>query len=248
MSRLLMAAPSRLSREMRTNRLNSLVNVTRQMATKTPSKSTAAKCPAPEPPKLKPGYFPSGGTHAVFSDMPKPEGDFMKAWHAKNSKYNMVLLSGILAVIGSIVLTVTSGKMPLFADVPDYPYTEDEMEEFAVEEQRRQEEKEAREQLHQDMVEAKELKMRRRKAKEAMAREVELMQKDLDEGVTDNEMAELVKLTQEREEFESWEKEEMKRLEEKEKERDKIKKEKEKARQEQLKQIEKERKERQKAN
>ncbi|XP_064542882.1 histone-lysine N-methyltransferase, H3 lysine-79 specific [Drosophila montana] len=248
MSRLLMAAPSRLSREIRTNRLNGFVNITRQMAGKTPTKSAASTCPAPEPPKLKPGYFPSGGTHAVFSDLPKPEGDFMQAWSAKNSKYNMVMLSGILALVGSIVLVATSDNMPLFANVPDYPYTEDEMEEFEVEEQRRQEEKEEREQLHQDLVEAKELKIRRRKAKDAMAREVELMQKDMDEGVDDGEMAELVQLTQEREEFESWEKEEMKRLEEKEKERDKIKKEKEKARQEQLKQIEKDRKERQKAN
>ncbi|KAM8711948.1 hypothetical protein ACLKA7_012459 [Drosophila subpalustris] len=245
MSRLLMAAPSAI----RGNRLNSFIYITRQLAAKTPSKpsSSAPKCNMTEAPKPKHGYFPSGGTHAVFSDLPKPEGDFFKEWHAKNSKYNMVLLSGLVALIGTIALAISTGLPPLNATVPDYPYTEDEMEEFAREEERRQEEKEEREQRKKDIMEAKELKVRRRKAKEAMAREVELMQRDIDEGISDQEMSELVKLTQEREEFESWEKEELKRLDEKEKERNKLKQEREKMLKEKQAQRDKERKQREKA-
>ncbi|XP_034475972.1 histone-lysine N-methyltransferase, H3 lysine-79 specific [Drosophila innubila] len=244
MSRLLMATPTAI----RNNRLNSCIYITRQLAAKTPSKPTSPpKCTMTEPPKLKHGYFPSGGTHAVFSDLPKPEGDFMTAWHAKNSKYNMVLISGILALVGTIALSISSGLPSLNATVPDYPYTEDEMEEFAREEERRQAEKEEREQRKMDILEAKELKVRRRKAKEAMAREVELMQKDIDEGVSDQEMSELVRLTQEREEFESWEKEEIKRIDEKEKERNKLKQEREKMQKENQAQRDKERKQREKA-
>ncbi|XP_032591291.1 uncharacterized protein LOC6560933 [Drosophila grimshawi] len=234
MSRFLMAATSLLPRDyLRTNRC--FVHLTRGLAGVAPKK-TAPKCGKEEPPKPKPGFFPSGGTHAVFSDLPQPEGDFFKAWNAKNSKYNMVLLSGILGLIGSIALVLCSGKMSLFATVPEYPYTDDEMEEFAKEEERREEEKRKREEHHQNLVEAKELKVRRRKAKEAMAREVELMQKDIDQGISDGEMSELVQLVQEREEFETWEKEELKRLDEKQKERDKTLKEEAKAKLEQEKQ------------
>jgi len=200
-----------------------------------------------EPPKLKYGYFPSGGTHAVFSDLPKPEGDFMTAWHAKNSKYNLILYSGLLALVGTIALGISSGLPQLYATVPDYPYTEDEMEKFAKEEERRQQEKEEREQHKKDILEAKELKVRRRQAKEAMAREVELMQRDIDEGISDQEMTELVRLTQEREEFESWEKEELKRLDEKEKERNKLRQEREKMQKEMQTQRDKERKAREKS-
>ncbi|KAH8355161.1 hypothetical protein KR093_007258, partial [Drosophila rubida] len=67
----------------------------------------------------KVGYFASGGTHAVFSDMPKPEGDFMQQWSAKNSKYNMVLLTGILAMVGSIALGISLGLPLLNSTVPD---------------------------------------------------------------------------------------------------------------------------------
>ncbi|XP_060658472.1 protein enabled homolog [Drosophila nasuta] len=230
MSRLLMATPTRLSRDIRGSCFNGLVYITRQLAAKAPtSKATSAsKCNLSEKPQPKWGYFPSGGTHAIFSDLPKPEGDFMQHWHAKNSKYNLVLLSGILAVVGSIALGISLGRPMLNATVPEYPYTEDEMEEFQREEERRQQEKEEREQRQKDLKDAKELKVRRRKAKEAMAREVELMQKDIDEGVSDGELAELVQLTQEREEFESWEREELKRIDEQEKERNKIKMEREK--------------------
>ncbi|XP_017836307.2 putative uncharacterized protein DDB_G0271982 [Drosophila busckii] len=240
MSRLLLARSLRLSPQ---HRLSAALQLVRQFAAKPPPKpSTAPKCQDPEPPKPKPGYFPSGGTHAVMDDLPKPEGDFYKAWKAKNSKYNMVLLSSILALVGIVFVWNTTNVMPLWANVPEYPYTEDEMEKFAEEEERRQEEKEEREQRQQDRKEMKELLTRRRLAKEAMPREVELMQKDLDQGLEGNETDELVKLSTEREEFEAWEKEEMKRLEEKEKEREALKKEREKARQEKLKQKEKERK------
>ncbi|KAH8299557.1 hypothetical protein KR044_002782 [Drosophila immigrans] len=231
MSRLLMATPTRMSRDIRGSRFNGLLYITRQLAAKIPSKPmSTAKCNPSQQPKPKPGFFASGGTHAVFSDLPKPEGDFMQHWHAKNSKYNLVLLSGFLAVVGSIALGISMGKPLLNATVPDYPYTEDEMEEFQREEERRQREKEEREERKKEIQEAKELKVRRRKAKEAMAREVELMQKDMNEGVSDGELAELVRLTQEREEFETWEKEELKRIDAKEKERKKIKEEQEKLR------------------
>ncbi|TDG41597.1 hypothetical protein AWZ03_011991 [Drosophila navojoa] len=242
MSRLLMAAPSRLARELRYTRFNKFPIFNRHFAAKSTCKGAQEKKPPP-----KPGYFPSGGTHATFDDLPKPQGDFMKEWKAKNSRYNMALLSGIAAFVGTLFLCITSEDFRLYYDIPDYPYTEDEMEEFAKEEERREQEKEEREQRRQDRLDAKELKVRRRKAKEAMSREVELMQKDLDEGDLDEgEMAELIQLTQDREEFEAYEREELKRLAEQEKEREKIKKEKEKARQEQQKQRDKERKEREK--
>ncbi|KAH8395370.1 hypothetical protein KR222_003022 [Zaprionus bogoriensis] len=246
MSRLLMATPSRLSRNLGINRLNCFVNLTRNLAAKTPiKKSKSPKSTLSDLPKPRRGYFPSGGTRAVFSDLPQPEGDFMKQWHAKNSKYNLILLSGLLAAFGSITLFMSTGA--LNATVPEYPYTEDEMEEFAQEEERRLEEKEEREERKQDLLDAKELTVRRRKAKEAMAREVELMQKDINGEIDDQEMTELLKLTQERDDFECWEKEEVKRIEEKDKEREKLKQEKAKIKQEKQAQREKERKERERA-
>jgi len=61
--------------------------------------------------KRKPGYFASGGQHAVLSDCPKPEGDFMKAWSAKNSRYNLILVSGILAAGGTLGFALSSGRI-----------------------------------------------------------------------------------------------------------------------------------------
>ncbi|EDW73771.1 uncharacterized protein Dwil_GK19637 [Drosophila willistoni] len=271
MSRILFAATARFVRNICNGEM--FHNMTQRISTgkfkspfasnrsqpKGPQASTAPKCPGAqaEVPKLKPGYFPSGGMHAVFSDLPQPEGDFFKAWNAKNSKYNMVLLSGVVALCGAIALSVTTGLLNLYWAIPEYPYNPDEMEDFAAEEERRQQEKEEREQRHQDRVEAKELSERRRAARDNMAREKELMEKDMDEGISDAEMEELQRLGQEREEFNKWETEEMKRIEEKEKEREKIRKEKDKIRaekekerekkeQERDKQLEKEEKEREK--
>ncbi|XP_034650502.1 stress response protein nst1 [Drosophila subobscura] len=225
-----------------------LLNATRYLskgpAPKAGKPSTAPKCkPVPVPPP-KPGYFPSGGMHAVFSDLPMPEGDFMQAWAAKNSKYNMFMLSGLLALIGSLYLSYMTLEM--YASVPDYPYTEEEQEEFEIEAERLQEEKEAREQRHQDAVEAAETARRARLAREAMVRESALMNKDMDGGLDAKEAAELQKLATEREAYAEWEKEEVKRLAEKAKERKEAEKEKAKAKAERDKEREKKRKEREK--
>ncbi|KAH8277760.1 hypothetical protein KR018_005616, partial [Drosophila ironensis] len=191
-----------------------------------PKSSNPPKCPGGEKKARKPGYFLSGGQHATFNDCPVPSGDFMKAWNAKNSRYNLILVSGFLAAVGAWGFALSSGVLCLNFQVPDYPYTDDEMEEFEIEEERRREEKEEREQRHQDAVDARELSIRRRKAKEAMEVEVDLMQRDMEGGLSDAELDKLQSLAADREAFELWEKEEIKRLEELEKERDKTRKEK----------------------
>ncbi|XP_017123706.1 vicilin-like seed storage protein At2g18540 [Drosophila elegans] len=258
MSRFIITAKERLQRGLRIGQM--LIHNTglQRMAAKTPTpppppkfvkatqpppkSSKPPQCPGGEK-KRKPGTFASGGQHAVFSDCPKPEGDFMKAWSAKNSRYNLILISGALAAGGSLGYALSSGIMCLNWTIPEYPYTEDEMEDFEIEEERRREEKEAREERHQDAVEAKELGVRRRRAKVAMEREVDLMQRDMDGGITDAELDELQRLAAEREAFELWEKDELKRLEEQEKERDKIRKEKAKVRAERNKERDRKRKE-----
>ncbi|XP_030375235.1 cancer-related regulator of actin dynamics homolog [Scaptodrosophila lebanonensis] len=247
MSRMLTAASMRLFRGLSSKQ--PFLNTSRYLTTKKPTakSTTAPKCQKDEKEKPPPpGTFPSGGTHAVFSDLPKPEGDFMKEWSAKNSKYNMILISGIVALVGSIALGISSGVMELYCFVPEYPYTKEELEEFEKEEVRKQEEIDAREERHKDLVEAKELTIRRRKARDAMKQEVAFMQKDIDEGLSDGELAQLQDLVQKREEFEKWEAEEEKRLKEQAKEREKLKKEKEKAEKEKQKEKEKEKKEKEK--
>ncbi|XP_016999521.3 axoneme-associated protein mst101(1) [Drosophila takahashii] len=259
MSRFLVTAKERLQRGFRFGQM--LIHNTgpQQMAAKKPPappkvvKATAAPPPkSSKPPKCpggdkdmkrKPGFFASGGQHATLNDCPKPEGDFMKAWSAKNGRYNLILLSGVLAAGGTVGFALSSGILCLNWTIPEYPYTEDEMEEFEIEEQRRREEKEAREERHQDAVEARELGVRRRRAKEAMEREVDLMQRDMDGGITDAELDELQRLAAEREAFELWEKDELKRLDEQQKEREKIRKEKAKIQAERDKEREKKRKE-----
>lgn len=185
------------------------------MAANPPAKKAPPKNTMSDKMKPKIGCFPSGGTHALMSDLPLPKGDFMKAWKAKNSKYNLILLSGILAAVGTVTLCL--GASDLNYSIPEYPYTDEELDEFAKEEERKKVEQEEREQRKKNLIDAKELKIRRRKAKNAMVREMELMQKDIDEGVNDHELAELLKLKQDREEFEIWEKDEVKRLEGKDK-------------------------------
>ncbi|KAH8356283.1 hypothetical protein KR200_007511, partial [Drosophila serrata] len=213
------------------------------MTAKTPTATRATPPPPPRCPvgekKLKPGTFPSGGKHATFCDCPKPEGDFMRAWYAKNSRYNLILISGALAAFGSWGMAISSGILGLNWTIPEYPYNEDEMEDFEMEEERRREEKEARQERHQDAIEARELAIRRRHAKEAMEREVDLMQRDMEEGITNEELDELQRLAAERESFEIWEKDEIKRLEEQQKERDQIRKEKAKVKAERDKEREK---------
>lgn len=181
------------------------------MAANPPTKKAPSKNNMTDKVKPKKGCFPSGGTHALMSDLPVPKGDFMRDWKAKNSKYNMILLSGLLAAIGSITMCLSNSEINY--SIPEYPYTDEELDEFAKEEERKKAEQEEREQRKQNLIDAKELKVRRRLAKNAMVREMALMQKDIDEGVSDSELAELLKLKQEREEFEIWEKEEVKRLE-----------------------------------
>ncbi|XP_017045169.1 myb-like protein X [Drosophila ficusphila] len=255
MSRFLGKARDRLQRGLRFGRMLIHNTVPQKMATK--AAEPPLKCPGGEK-KRKPGFFASGGQHAVLSDCPKPEGDFMKAWSEKNSRYNLFLISGLLAAGGSLGFAFSSGMMCLNWTIPEYPYTDEEREDFEIEEERRREEKEAREERHQDAVEARELGIRRRRAKEAMEREVELMQRDMDGGISDAELDELQRLAAERESFELWEKDELKRIEEQEKEREKIRKEKakvraerdkerDKKRQEKEKQLEKEEAEREKA-
>ncbi|KAH8290832.1 hypothetical protein KR054_006300 [Drosophila jambulina] len=229
MSRFLAAATQQFQKGLRFSRM--LIHNTGKAAKAcTPAPRAAPppppKCPPAGEKKRKPGTFASGGQHAVFSDCPMPEGDFMRAWHAKNTRYNLILISGALAAIGSWGLAITSGALGLYWTIPPYPYTEDEMEDFELEEERRREEREARQERHQDAVEARELAIRRRHAKEAMEREVDLMQRDMDEGISDAELEELQRLAAEREAFELWEKDEIKRLEEQQKERDEINKEK----------------------
>ncbi|EDX08175.1 GD11650 [Drosophila simulans] len=257
MSRFLIATKDRLQRGLRFGQMLIHNTVSQKIAAKaTPPKAVKATPPPPpstKPPpkcpggdknmKRKPGYFASGGQHAVLSDCPKPEGDFMKAWSAKNSRYNLILITGFLAAGGSLGFALSSGVLCLNWNIPEYPYNEDEMEEFEIEEERRREEKEAREERHQDAVEARELSIRRRRAKAAMEREVDLMQRDMDGGITDAELDELQRLAAEREAFELWEKDELKRLEEQEKEREKIRKEKAKVKAERDKEREKKRKE-----
>ncbi|EDW92092.1 histone-lysine N-methyltransferase, H3 lysine-79 specific [Drosophila yakuba] len=259
MSRFFIATKERLQRGFRFGQMLIHNTVSQQMAAKTPPAPAKAGKAKPLPPpstnpppkcpggdkdmKRKPGYFASGGTHAVLSDCPKPEGDFMKAWSAKNSRYNLFLISGVLAAGGTLGYALSSGVLCLNWTIPEYPYNEDEMEDFEIEEERRREEKEAREERHQDAVEARELGIRRRRAKEAMEREVDLMQRDMDGGITDAELDELQHLAAEREAFELWEKDELKRLEEQEKEREKIRKEKAKVKAERDKEREKKRKE-----
>lgn len=190
----------------RSSGLNTIFKVTRQFGANPPTKKVADKCDMSSKMKPKPGYFPSGGTHAIMNDLPLPKGDFMQNLKAKNFKYNMVLLSGLLAAIGSIGLCLSNSLLNY--TVPEYPYTDEELDEFAQEEERIKKEKEEHEQEKQDLRNEKDMKVRRRKAKEAMVREMELMQKDIDEGISDKESKELLKLTQEREEYEAWEKNE----------------------------------------
>ncbi|EDW33612.1 GL11781 [Drosophila persimilis] len=142
MSRLLMAATAARLQSGMSGSGKLLFNATRYLSAgkkapppppkapppKASKPSTAPKCKPVPPPKPKPGFFPSGGMHAVFSDLPKPEGDFMKEWSAKNSKYSMFMLSGLLALIGSIYLSYMT--LELYAGVPEYPYTEEEKEDF----------------------------------------------------------------------------------------------------------------------
>ncbi|XP_017094154.1 uncharacterized protein gom [Drosophila bipectinata] len=257
MSRLLFAATEQIQKGLHAGKMLIHNTVRQQMAAKKPTPPAPKKPPTAPPPKSsnppkcpggdkkprKPGYFASGGKHATFNDCPVPEGDFMKAWKTKNSRYNMVLFSGIVAAIGTWGLALSSGVLGLYWTLPQYPYTEDEMDEFEYQEQRRQEEREEREQRHQDAVEARELSIRRRKAKEAMEREVDLMQRDMEGGISDRELDELQRLAAEREAFEIWEKDEVKRLQELEKEREKIRKEKAKARAEREKEVTRKRKE-----
>lgn len=190
----------------RSSGLNTIFKVTRQFAANPPTKKVPDKCDMSSKMKPKPGYFPSGGTHAIMNDLPLPKGDFMANWKAKNFKYNMVLLSGLLAAIGSIGLCLTNSLMNYTR--PEYPYTDEELDAFAQEEERIKKEKEEHEEQKQELKNERDMKVRRRKAKEAMVREMELMQKDIDEGISDKEMKELQKLTQEREEYEAWEKNE----------------------------------------
>ncbi|XP_016990596.1 histone-lysine N-methyltransferase, H3 lysine-79 specific [Drosophila rhopaloa] len=259
MSRFLITAKERLQRGLRFGQM--LIHNTgpQQMAAKKPTPPPPKVAKATEPPpksskppkcpggekanKRKPGFFASGGQHAVLSDCPKPEGDFMRAWSAKNSRYNLILISGVLAAGGSLGFALSSGILGLNWTIPEYPYTEDEMEDFEIEEERRREEKEAREERHQDAVEARELGIRRRRAKEAMEREVDLMQRDMEGGISDAELDELQRLAADREAFELWEKDELKRLEEQEKEREKIRKEKAKVRAERQKERDRKQKE-----
>ncbi|KAH8400809.1 hypothetical protein KR009_001072 [Drosophila setifemur] len=258
MSRFLIAASERIQKGYRFGKML-IHNASRlQLAAKTtpppgpkeppksppPQSSNPPKCPGGEK-KPKPGYFASGGCHAVFSDCPMPEGDFMKAWSAKNSRYNLILLSGILAAVGTWGFALSTGALGLNFTIPEYPYTEDEMEEFEREEERRREEKLEREERHQDAVEARELSVRRRKAKENMEREVDLMQRDMEDGISDAELDELQQLAADREAFEIWEKDELKRLDEQEKEREKIRKEKAKVQAERDKEVARKRKEQQ---
>ncbi|KAH8309599.1 hypothetical protein KR059_012107, partial [Drosophila kikkawai] len=216
-------------------------------AAKTPTANSRQA--APPPPKCpgakrKPGTFASGGKHAVFNDCPMPEGDFMRAWHAKNTRYNIILITGALAAFGGWGMAISSGILGLNWSIPPYPYTEDEKEDFELEEERRREEREARQERHQDAVEARELAIRRRHAKEAMEREVELMQRDMDEGISDEELDELQRLAAEREAFEMWEKDEIKRLEDQQKDRELIRKEKAKVQAERDKERDRKRRER----
>jgi len=75
-----------------------------------PKSSKPPKCPGDNKDmKRKPGFFASGGQHAVLNDCPKPEGDFMKAWSAKNGRYNLILISGALAAGGSVGYALSSG-------------------------------------------------------------------------------------------------------------------------------------------
>lgn len=90
----------------------------------TPPKVTKPKATAPPPPKSskppkcppgekkrKPGTFASGGGHAVFSDCPMPAGDYMRAWTKKNSRYNLVLITGALACFGGWGMAISSGRI-----------------------------------------------------------------------------------------------------------------------------------------
>lgn len=190
----------------RSSGMNTFFIVTRQFAAKPPTKKVADKCSMSSKMKPKPGYFPSGGTHAIMNDLPLPKGDFMANLKAKNFKYNMVLLSGLLAAIGAIGVCLKNSLLNF--NVPEYPYTDEELNEFEQEKERIKQEKEEKEQEKQDLRNERDMKVRRRKAKEAMVREMELMQKDIDGGISDKEMKELLQLTHEREEYEAWEKNE----------------------------------------
>lgn len=47
--------------------------------------------------------FKDGGEHATFNDVPIPQGCWKEANARRQSRYNMVLLSGLGAFVGSVI-------------------------------------------------------------------------------------------------------------------------------------------------
>ncbi|XP_075168259.1 gomdanji [Haematobia irritans] len=70
--------------------------------------------------------FKDGGEHATFNDMPIPQGSWLEANARRQSRYTVILLSGIGALMGSIAFVAQSGLLVLNYSVPDYPYEDDE--------------------------------------------------------------------------------------------------------------------------